>query len=48
MTMKLGYLVGTGIFLALLVVLVLAQIRAKRFHPFVCWTTIIASTTASG
>jgi uncharacterized membrane-anchored protein len=46
MTMNLGYLTGTGIFMAVLVVLVLAQIRAKRFHPFLYWTTIIASTTA--
>src|SRR6201996_5511193 len=41
-----GYLIGTGIFLALLVVLVIAQIMAKRFHPFLYWATIIASTTA--
>lgn len=32
--------------LALLVVLVIAQIMAKRFHPFLYWATIIASTTA--
>ena len=41
-----GYLVGTAIFLSLLVVLVTAQIRARRFHPLLYWTTIIASTTA--
>jgi uncharacterized membrane-anchored protein len=46
MTMNLGYLVGTAIFLAALVVLVLFQIRAKKFHPFLYWATIIASTTA--
>ena len=46
MTMNLGYLVGTAIFLSLLVVLVAAQIAAKKFHPFLYWATIIASTTA--
>jgi uncharacterized membrane-anchored protein len=46
MTMDLGYLVGTAIFLTALVVLVAFQIAAKRFHPFLYWATIIASTTA--
>ena len=46
MTMNLGYLVGTAIFLSALVVLVIAQIMAKKFHPLLYWATIIASTTA--
>jgi uncharacterized membrane-anchored protein len=46
MTMNLGYLIGTAIFLSALVVLVIVQIMAKRFHPFLYWATIIASTTA--
>jgi uncharacterized membrane-anchored protein len=46
MTMDLGYLVGTAIFLAPLILLVIAQILAKRFHPLLYWATIIASTTA--
>jgi len=41
-----GYLIGTAIFGIALVVLVLLQIRARRFHPFLYWATIIASTTA--
>ena len=41
-----GYLIGTGIFLSILVVLVAIQIAAKRFHPFLYWATIVASTTA--
>ncbi|TFW29158.1 COG4705 family protein [Massilia horti] len=45
MSMNLGYLVGTGIFAAIFFAAVLAQIRAKRFHPFLYWTTIIATTT---
>ncbi len=41
-----GYLIGTGIFALLLVALVVLQIRARRFHPFLYWATIVASTTA--
>ena len=46
MTMDLGYLTGTAIFLSALVVLVGVQIAAKKFHPFLYWATIVASTTA--
>jgi len=46
MTMDLGYLVGTAIFLAPLILLVAAQVAATKFHPFLYWATIIASTTA--
>jgi len=46
MTMGLGYLVGTAIFLAALILLVVWQIAAQKFHPFLYWATIIASTTA--
>jgi uncharacterized membrane-anchored protein len=46
MTMNLGYLTGTAIFLSALVVLAVLQIAAKRFHPALYWATIIASTTA--
>ena len=46
MTMHLGYLVGTAIFAALLIGFILWQIAAKKFHPFLYWATIVASTTA--
>ena len=46
MTLNLGYLMSTAIFLVVLVALVALQISAKRFHPFLYWATIIASTTA--
>jgi uncharacterized membrane-anchored protein len=46
MTMNWGYLAGTALFLSALVVLVAFQILAKKFHPFLYWATIIASTTA--
>lgn len=45
MSMKLGYLVGTGIFAAVFILAVTAQIKAKGFHPFLYWTTIVATTT---
>jgi uncharacterized membrane-anchored protein len=45
MTLNWGYLLGTALFLGLLIVLVIAQIFAKRFHPFLYWATIVASTT---
>jgi uncharacterized membrane-anchored protein len=41
-----GYLIGTGIFFAALVVFIIFQILAKRFHPLLYWATIVASTTA--
>jgi len=46
MSMNLGYLVGTAIFLTVLVALVWWQVATTRFHPFLYWATIIASTTA--
>jgi uncharacterized membrane-anchored protein len=45
MSMNLGYLIGTCIFAAIFLVAVIAQIKAKGFHPFLYWTTIIATTT---
>lgn len=46
MTMNWGYLLGTALFLSLLVLLVTWQTAAKKFHPFLYWATIVASTTA--
>jgi uncharacterized membrane-anchored protein len=45
MSMNLGYLVSTGILAAIFAVAVMVQIFAKKFHPVVYWTTIIATTT---
>lgn len=41
-----GYLIGTAIFGLLLVGLVVAQIKARSFNPWLYWATIVASTTA--
>jgi uncharacterized membrane-anchored protein len=45
MSMNLGYLIGTAIFGAIFIAAVLTQIRAKKFHPFLYWATIVATTT---
>ncbi len=45
MSLNLGYLLSTGIFAALFIVAVAAQMRARQFHPWVYWTTIVATTT---
>lgn len=45
MTLGLGYLIGTAIFAAVLIAAVGAQVVAKRFHPFIYWIAIIATTT---
>src|ERR1700726_4672234 len=45
MSMNLGYLVGTAIFAAIFAAAVAAQMGAKRFHPFLYWAVIVATTT---
>jgi uncharacterized membrane-anchored protein len=45
MTLQLGYLAATAVFAAVFVAAVAAQIAAQRFHPWIYWATIIATTT---
>lgn len=45
MSMNMGYLLSTVIFAGIFLALVMAQIKAKAFRPFLYWTTIIATTT---
>ena len=40
-----GYLIGTAIFGLIFIVAVLIQIKAEKFHPFLYWLTIVATTT---
>jgi len=40
-----GYLIGTGIFGLIFFAAVLVQIKARKFHPFLYWLTIVATTT---
>jgi uncharacterized membrane-anchored protein len=46
MTMKLGYAISSAIFFTIFIVTVVAQVAAKRFHPFLYWAVIVAATTA--
>lgn len=46
MTLNLGYLIGTAIFATVFVVAVAGQIAVKRFHRFLYWFVIVATTTA--
>jgi uncharacterized membrane-anchored protein len=46
MSMNLGYLVGSSIFLSIFAIAVVCQVMAKRFHPFLFWFVIVATTTA--
>lgn len=45
MSMDLGYLIATAIFAVIFIAAVGVQIAAKNFHPYIYWTTIIATTT---
>ncbi|HZU89354.1 MAG TPA: hypothetical protein VE993_08865 [Stellaceae bacterium] len=44
MQLGFGYLIGSVIFAAILLVIVAAQIAAKRFRPFLYWSVIVATT----
>jgi uncharacterized membrane-anchored protein len=46
MSMNLGYAVSSFIFIGIFAVAVIAQIAAKKFHPFLYWLVVIATTTA--
>ncbi|HEV7699849.1 MAG TPA: hypothetical protein VGO43_06445 [Pyrinomonadaceae bacterium] len=39
-----GYLIGAGIFLVVFLIAVGVQIFARKFHPVIYWTTIVATT----
>lgn len=45
MTLNLGYLVSTAIFLAFFVVALAAQVSVRRFHPAIYWLVVVATTT---
>src|ERR1051325_5293181 len=45
MTLKWGYVAATALFAGILVAGVVAQILAKRYHPFIYWLVIVATTT---
>ncbi len=46
MSMNLGYAISSFIFIGIFAVAVVAQISAKKFHPFLYWFVVVATTTA--
>jgi uncharacterized membrane-anchored protein len=46
MSLNLGYALSSFIFIGIFVVAVVAQITARKFHPFLYWLVVIATTTA--
>jgi uncharacterized membrane-anchored protein len=46
MSLNLGYAISSFIFGGIFVVAVIAQISAMRFHPFLYWFVVVATTTA--
>jgi len=45
MTWELGYAVGSLIFLGFFAVTLAVQVASKRYHPFVYWAVVVATTT---
>lgn len=45
MTLNLGYLSATLIFLAFFAVTLFMQVRATHYHPFTYWAVVVATTT---
>lgn len=45
MSLDLGYLIGTLIFATVFIIAVIVQVKARKFHPLIYWTTIVATTT---
>ncbi|MEA2819969.1 MAG: hypothetical protein QOJ86_1973 [Bradyrhizobium sp.] len=45
MTLNLGYALSTLVLFGIFVAVVWAQIGSKRFHPYLYWTVIVATTT---
>jgi uncharacterized membrane-anchored protein len=46
MTMKVGYLTSSLILVGFFLVALAAQLAARRFHPFLYWAVILATSTA--
>lgn len=45
MSLNLGYLLSTAIFMVCFIVALFFQLRARRYHAFLYWTVIVATTT---
>jgi uncharacterized membrane-anchored protein len=47
MSLSLGYAVSTLIFLAFFVVALAVQLTAKRYHPWIYWMVVVATTPSA-
>lgn len=45
MTLKLGYAVASLIFLGFFAVTLAAQVASRKYHPFIYWAVVVATTT---
>lgn len=45
MTLQLGYAVGSLIFLGFFAITLAAQVASRRYHPFLYWAVVVATTT---
>lgn len=45
MTLELGYVVSSAIFLAFFVVMLAAQLKTTHYHPAIYWLVVVATTT---
>ena len=46
MSLNLGYALSSAIFIGILAAAVIAQIMARKFHPYLYWLVVVATTTA--
>jgi len=46
MTLNLGYVVSSAILVAAFIVLLALQLAARRFHPVLFWSVVLATSTA--
>lgn len=46
MTLKIGYAASSLVLIAFFVAVLALQLRAKKFHPFLYWAVILATSTA--
>ena len=46
MTLNVGYAISSIVLLSIFAVTLVAQLRARRFHPALYWTVILATSTA--
>jgi uncharacterized membrane-anchored protein len=45
MSVNLGYLLSTAIFMVCFIAALMIQLKAKTFHPFLYWAVIVTTTT---